>query len=293
MRSLSRRSFLSVSAAALAAGPLAAKTLADQPGADIHFGLTTYQWGSDLDLPALLEALAKAKMLGVELRTTHPHKVEPTISAAERQEVRKRFADSPVKFIGMGSTEEFHSPDPKKVEKAIENTKAFVKLSHDLGGSGVKVRPNALPKEVPVEKTVEQIGNALNVVGAFAADYGQQIRVEVHGSGTNRIPVIKRIIDIATHPSVALCWNSNVSDLEEPGMEHNFNLVRKRLGYTTHVRQLDSKDYPFAELIRLMVKSDYRGWLLLEAGGKPPADRLAALVHQRELFEEMMAKARS
>ena len=34
---------------------------------------------------------------------------------------------------------------------------------------------------VPEEQTIEQIGRALNVVAAHAADFGQKIRVEVHG----------------------------------------------------------------------------------------------------------------
>ena len=289
----SRRDFLTQAAtiaAGLAATPLAVKALAAETSSpEIRLGLVTYMWGADWDLPTLLENLAKTKILAVELRTGHAHRVEPSLNADQRREVRKRFDESPVKCIGMGSAEEFHQPDPKAVEKAIENTKAFIKLSHDIGGSGVKVRPNALPKGVPVEKTIEQIGKALNVVGAFGESYGQQIRLEVHG-GAARLPIIKQIMDVASHPNVAVCWNSNVSDLEKPGLEYNFNLVKARLGYTTHVRPLDSADYPFQEFIRLLVKACYRGWLLLEAGGKP-ADRIAALVHQRQLFERMLAAA--
>ena len=70
----------------------------------------------------------------------------------------------------------------------------------------MKVRPNALPKDVPEEKTIEQIGKSLNLLGAFAADFGQQIRLEIHG-GCARIPIVKRIIDVADHPNVGLCWN--------------------------------------------------------------------------------------
>jgi len=297
MSSASRRDFLKgslVLGATALAGRFPVSTLAAAPTkANIKFGLVTYTWGQDLDLPTLLDYLAKAKMLGVELRTGHKHGVEPSLSPQERADVKKRFADSPVAFIGMGSAQDYHDPDPKKVAESIERTKAFIKLSHDLGGSGVKVRPNALPKGVPVEKTCEQIGKALNVVGAFAADHGQQIRLEIHG-GCAHIPVIKQIIDVANHPNVALCWNSNVSDLQDGGLQHNFDLVRSRLGYTTHVRQLDSTDYPFQKLLGMFVKSGYNGWWLLEAGGKkPPADRVAALTKQRMMFDEWYTKAQA
>jgi hypothetical protein len=76
-------------------------------------------------------------------------------------------------------------------------------------------------------------------------------------------------MDAAGHPNVGLCWNSNAADLAGEGLAANFNLVKRRLGGTAHVRPLDSRDYPFAELIGLFVQMDYDGWLLLEAGGTP------------------------
>lgn len=297
MRHASRREFLrqaSLGAIALAAGPAISSSLlgADAAPAGMRFGMVTYQWGRDWDLPTLIKNLTTAKVLGVELRTTHKHGVEPTLTADQRKDVKKMFADSAVTLVGLGSAEDFHKPDPKALEKSIEATKAFLKLSHDVGGSGVKVRPNDLPKGVAPERTIEQIGKALNVVGAFGADLGQQIRLEVHG-GCARLPIIKQIMDVATHPNVAVCWNSNNSDQEAPGLEHNFNLVKARLGATTHMRQLDTPGYDWQALVTLLVKADYKGWCLLEAGGKDPADRVQALVQQRELFEQMVKKAKA
>jgi len=298
MPNVSRRDFLRGSAAlgaAAFAGSILSEGLRAAPSkgpADIRFGLVTYQWGKDWDLPTLLRNCEQAKVLGVELRTSHAHGVEPSLSDAERREVKKRFADSPVKLVSLGSAQDFHDPDPKKVEQSIEITKGFIKLGRDVGSSGVKVRPNALPKGVPQEKTTEQIGKALNVLGAFGADFGQQIRLEVHG-GCARLPIIKQIMDVATHPNVGICWNSNASDLEAPGLESNFNLVKTRLGATTHVRLLDAKDYPYEQLLVLFLKANYHGWWLLEAGGKPPEDRVKALAEQRAVFEQILAKARA
>jgi sugar phosphate isomerase/epimerase len=191
----------------------------------------------------------------------------------------------------LGTNQDFHHSDPAKLRKSIELAKAFVKLGHDVGGSGVKVKPNDLPKGVPEDKTTEQIGRALNELGAFAADYGQQIRLEIHG-GCSRIPVIRKIIAVATHPNVFLCWNSNQTDLEAPGLEANFNALKSRFGATTHVRPLDTPKYPWGELIKLFVRMDYRGWILLEAGTKVN-DRIKAIIAQRKLFETMVAAAKA
>jgi sugar phosphate isomerase/epimerase len=284
---------LALGSALLAAGRLR-ETLArapDKPGSDMALGLVTYLWGRDWDLPTLIANCEKSGVLGVELRTTHAHGVEPSLNLKERQEVKKRFADSRATFVGPGSNERFDHADLSGLEKAIEATKAFIKLSHDCGGSGVKVKPNSFHPNVPREKTIEQIGKSLNIVGAFGADYGQQIRLEVHGQ-CSPLPIMKQIMDVADHPNVGVCWNSNNQDLEGEGLEQNFNLVRDRFGATAHVRELNLGDYPYQELIDLFVKMDYSGWILLECRTNPP-DRVAALIEQREVWDGMLAKARA
>ena len=302
MSHVSRRTFLETAAGVTLAAGLSSRpesvfaqekpaATREKKGGDIRYGLVTYQWAKDWDLPTLIANCAKAKVLGVELRTTHKHGVEPSLSMQERADVRKRFADSPVKFLGIGSNERYDNPDPAVVTKAIEATKQFIELSHDVGGSGVKVKPDSFHKDVPREKTIEQIGKSLNQLAEFATGFGQQIRLEIHG-GCAQLPTIKAIMDVADNPNVALCWNSNPQDLEAPGLEDNFNLVKARLGETTHVHLMDSKTYPHQQLLDLYVKLDYSGWWLLEEGVLP-ADPAAELISQRELFDKMLADSRA
>ena len=262
----------------------------EKKGADIRYGLVTYQWGKDWDLPTLLKNCEQAKVLGVELRTTHKHGVEPSLTLAERNQVRTRFESTSVQMVGIGSNERFDSPDPKVLEASIEATKRFIQLSHDVGGSGVKVKPDSFHKDIPREKTITQIGKALNQIAEYGTGFGQQIRLEVHGQCA-QLPTIKAILDVADHPNVAVCWNSNPQDLEAPGLEHNFNLVKDRLGQTTHIHRFDVKNYPWPELLDLYVKADYSGWMMLEEG-EVPADPAAELIKQRELFDQMLSEAR-
>lgn len=293
MTDTSRRDFLkqsiSLGAAAMAAGPLCGSSAlaADKPGSKMKIGLVTYLWGQDWDLPTLIANCEKTGVLGIEPRTTHKHGIEPSLNAAQRKEVKKRFDDSPVVHVGPGSNERFDYTDPAALKKAIEATKAFVKLSHDTGGSGVKVKPNDFQKGVDPRRTIEQIGKALNELGEFAGDYGQEIRLEVHGS-CGRFPSIKQIIDVADNPNVGLCWNCNGDELEGEGLEYHFDSVKDRFGATLHVRELNVGNYPYQDLIRLLVKMNYEGWILLECRTKP-SDRIAALIEQRKVFEQMVA----
>jgi len=111
----------------------------------------------------------------------------------------------------------------------------------------------------------------------------------VHGRCA-ALPDMKAIMDVADHENVAICWNSNAQDLKGAGLEHNFNLVRETFGATCHVRTLDDDKYPYPQLFDLLVKSDYEGWVLLEAGGAPD-DRMASLKHQRQLFQKLVIAA--
>ena len=255
---------------------------------EITFGLVTYLWGRDLPLPELLGVCRASELLGVELRTTHAHGVEPDLSKEARADVRAAFRESGVTLVGLGSDERFDAPDPVRVRAAIEATRAFLQLSHDIGGGGVKVKPDRFHEGVPRERTITQIASSLREVGGFAADLGQEVRLEVHG-GCADPRVIRQIMEEVDSPAVRVCWNCNAQDLDSPGLEENFKLLRPYMGDTLHVRELDGEDYPYALLFRLLEESDWKGWMLLEAHTTPPAleHREGALRRQRRLFNAL------
>lgn len=292
MSGLSRRGFLKHSSqltgAALlsSATPAFAASMCQAPDLP-KFGLVTYLWGKDMDLETVIRSCTDSGLLGVELRTEHKHAVEPTLTKAQRAEVRKRFEDSPVELVGYGSNAQFHEDDVEKVRANIELTKQYIQLMHDCGGSGVKVKPNSFVNGVPREQTIEQIGKALNEVAEYGQQYGQQIRVEVHGTGTSELPVMKAIFDVASHPNAAICWNSNGEDLKGEGLAHNFGLVANRFGATAHVRELTENDYPYAELFKLLGSIRYSGWVLLEARTEP-ADKVEAMKQQLTAFNQLV-----
>ena len=229
----------------------------------MKLGTVTYNLAQDWDVPTIIKNCEAAGFQGVELRTSHKHGVEVSLNKEERAEVRKRFANSKVELMGLGSAFDYHTLDQQKLRKDIDATKEYIVLAQDVGATGVKVRPNGLPKEVPVEKTLEQIGRSLHELGGFAKDHGQVVRLEVHGSGTQLLPNIKRIIDFADHPSVGVCWNSNPTDLDGDGFDHNFNLVKNRI-VSVHLRDLFLEDYPFRKLFAGLNQIQFGGYCLAE-----------------------------
>ncbi len=255
----------------------------------MKLGLVTYQWGKDMTLPELISACERTGFRGVELRTQHAHAVEVNLSKKERKAVKKRFEDSRVTCVGYGSNYEYHSPDPAELKKNIDGTKAYIELCKDIGATGLKVKPNTLPEGVAREKTIAQIARSLNEVGKYAQDFDQLIRVEVHGRITQELPVMKEIFDQVTESNVVICWNSNDTDLKDPGLEANFNMVKQWIGDTTHCRAFSETDYPFEKLFGLLKGSGYKGWILLEAHSDPQ-DKIAAMNREKKLFNEMMSR---
>src|SRR5262245_24944309 len=103
MGSLTRRTFLGAAGACAAcatAGAAAAE--AAQPGPNARpdppyrLGIVTYNIAAAWDVPTILRVCRNVGLAAVELRTTHKHGVEPSLSAAQRKEVRQRFADAGV-----------------------------------------------------------------------------------------------------------------------------------------------------------------------------------------------------
>jgi sugar phosphate isomerase/epimerase len=256
----------------------------------MKLGLVTYLWAKDWDIPTLIKNCTTAGIFGVELREQHAHGVGIGLTMAERKEVKRKFEESRVKLIGLGTNQQFDYPDPLQLKESIEKTKEYVRLSVDIGATGVKVKPNEFHKEVPREKTMEQIGKSLSELGKFALDHGQQIRLEVHGEETSLLPNIKVMMDYVDNQGVKVCWNSNPTDLEGRGLEYNFNLVKDKLGDTVHIHELNDEKYPFQKLINLFAAVGYGGWMLLECSTNPD-DKIAALIEQRQLWEKMIAAA--
>jgi sugar phosphate isomerase/epimerase len=294
MHTTSRRHFLQGASLAATAAWLgnspdlrAANAPATPPGR-MRLGMVTYNLGKDWTVPVLIKHCTDARFEGVELRTTHAHGVETSLTPAQRAEVKQRFADSPVRVFGLGSAFDYHTPDAARLRQDIEATKQYIVLAHDVGASGVKVRPNGLPKEVPVEKTLEQIGRSLRELGEFAAGHGQQLRLEVHGSGTSLVPHIRTIMEVANHRNVGVCWNSNQTDLDGAGFEANFDLVKDRI-VAVHMRDLFLEEYPWRKLLTRLNATGFSGFCLAEIPESP--DPLRVMRYYRALWLAYQAGA--
>ncbi len=230
----------------------------------MHLGAVTYNVLRDWDVETIIKNLEAAGFEAVELRTGHKHGVEPTLSAEERKNVRRRFERSKVRLLSYGTTCEFHSPDPAVRKKHVETGMQFVDLAHDTGAWGIKVRPNGLPKEAPKETTIRNIAGSLRELGDYGKGRGIEIWVEVHGRDTSVPSVMAEIMRATNHANVGICWNSNATDVINGSVKESFLLLRPWLK-SAHITELANDRYPWRELFRLMRETGYDRYTLCEA----------------------------
>src|ERR1043165_5995325 len=264
MTALSRRTFLAGSAIAVA-GALSRKVVAAE-APKFKLGMISYNVAQAWDLPTILKVCKEVGIAAFEARTTHKHGIEIARTPAERADIKKQFADSGVVFWGCGSACEFHSADPAVVAKNIEETKQFVKLTADIGGRMVKVRPNGVPKGGDPARTFEQIGKALQECGKAAADAGIDICMEVHGAVTSIPKNSRAIMDACGHPAVGVKWNSNETDIVDGSIAASFELLK---GFIKSVHINDLKNdaagkYPYRDLFSRLKSIKYDRYTMCE-----------------------------
>lgn len=247
----------------------------------LKLGVMTYNIAKHWDLDTVIKNLEEVGYQSVELRTTHAHGIEVTMSAAERAEVKKRFEDSSIEVISLASAFKYHYTDPQELKKSIEGTKEYTLLARDVGAVGLRVFPNELPEGVPEEQTMEQIGKSLAEVGEFAYNNGVEIRVCVHGKGTSFAPVIKKIIDYSESPHVYVNWNCSDNDLTGEGFDYNFNLLKDRIK-SLHMHELWT-DYPYRKLFRLLSEMNFQGCCNAEISGNEE-DPIRLMQYYKGLF---------
>ena len=263
----SRRTFIQT--AALSAAGLTvkiSKTSASETGFEsnkklppLKLGIMTYNLGKDWDIETIIKNCAETGWVHAELRTTHAHGVEITLSKQQRAEVKKKFKDSPLEAISLASAFQYHFTDQGELKKNIEGTKEYLQLAADVGAIGIRVFPNAFPEGVNREKTMEQIGKSLAEVGEFGHNLGVDVRVCVHGNGTNSVPVIKKIIDYSQNPYVYVNWNCDATELQGEGLVANFNSVKDRIR-GVHLHDMWDDKYPYRLFFRLLSENGYKGY---------------------------------
>ena len=132
----------------------------------------TYGVLKDLSRQDLLQTLSDHGVEGVEFRTDlgHGHGVEASLDDDERRQVVADCRAAGIEIISVATGNRYHDEDASDLRDQIEQTKVRMDLAADLGAPRVRVFGNNFPKDVPRERTIAQVADALQELCAYGVE---------------------------------------------------------------------------------------------------------------------------
>jgi sugar phosphate isomerase/epimerase len=229
----------------------------------MKLSLMTYGLGKHLGRAELLQALREAGFAGVEWRLdqSQPHGIEVSLDAAGRRQAAEDCRAAGIAIVGIASGNRYHVTDPAELRGEIDATKQRIDLAADLGAPQIRVFGNNFPKDVPRERTVRQVAEALQELCDHARPRNVAVCLELHGEFSWEYGA--QVAEQVPAANFGLIWNSVAQDVVDGSLEQSLAAVRQRLRHV-HMHDIAGNDYPYRELLRRLIQSGYRGYLSAE-----------------------------
>ncbi|MEX2672819.1 MAG: TIM barrel protein [Phycisphaeraceae bacterium] len=248
------------------------------------FGINSSGWAKDWSLDALIEHVLANELLALELQMGTAHGITTELEKPEREAVREKLSGLPLDMLGLATDERLDGDDAAR-KAAVERIRQVMKLSHDIGGFGVKIGARDLP-QVGRRAAIAGIAKTTRELADFAQGWGQQVRLELTGDCADPETALA-IFKAIDHLNVRLCWASQPGDVSERGVKRDLKTLNEHLGETVYVGRLDDDRYPYFDLLTQLRDAGYHHWVLLRTEGEAPADVGEAIAQQRRLFRRI------
>ncbi|NCO42827.1 MAG: hypothetical protein AUJ96_10405 [Armatimonadetes bacterium CG2_30_66_41] len=242
----------------------------------MKLSLLTFNIARDMPLEEVIRVAKETGFAAIEFRAeaNHAHGVEPSLSAEERQQVRRKMEDAYLATSCIGTSSRFESPDPEARKQMVEHTKQFVELASDLHCGRVRVFGNDLPKGVDSADCTKYVGDCLRELGEHAEPLGVDVLLEMHGQ-FNFWQYTLAAVEHAAHPRVDIVYNCDPRDVIAGSIAETYSHVWDRIRHI-HLHELDSS-YPYKELFGLLRTDGYDGYLSSEIEGSTDPERVLGL----------------
>lgn len=199
----------------------------------------------------------------------------PDFNTSNLPSTLRLLKDNDLKVINLGSSANLHFANEDKRKSNLDEAKRYIDLAEQLDCPFIRVFPDDLPPDQPVEKTLDLIISGLVTLADYAKGSNVSILLESHGKVVYKDMLLK-IMSEANHPKVGLIWdffNMWVVTKESP-MEV-FDTLGK---YIKHVhlkdaRLIDNKPAycligegvaPLEETMNSLKNNQYKGYYSFE-----------------------------
>lgn len=238
--------------------------------------LISFQICKDCSLDEMIRLARTAGFSGLEFRIEagHAHGVELELSPSQRRAVRYRLEDSYLTAACLGTGDRYDHKDPTERRKVIDHTKRVIELARDIDCGRIRVFGNDIPEGVEREDCVKYVGEALRELGEFAADFGVDVLLEMHGQ-FNFWRYARSAVETAAHPRVGLNYNCDMRDVVGGSIRDTYLNVRE---YVRHVHLHDLTDgFPYDELFSYLIRDGFEGFLSPEIESSNDPERVLKL----------------
>lgn len=251
--------------------------------------LLTFNLGRDFDLDELLEVCDRYGYEGVECRAQadHGHGIELDTTPEQRAEIKAKFEDARVDLAGISTGCRFESLDPAERQKQIDISKQFIDLAADVGAPRIRVFGNAFPEGSDKDEVIENVGQALREIAEHAEGTGVDCNLEMHGD-FYRWQYTLRAVEIADHDRIGVVYNCDRREAAWGPISTFIDPVKDYLRHV-HLHDIESPDYPYQDLFRILRNLGYHGYVSLEASPSEDAERVLGLYAR--LYECMIELA--
>ena len=246
----------------------------------MKLSLLTYQMARGWELAKIIDVAKTGGFAGIEFRVAagHRHGVELEATPAQRRAIRDQVQDAYLAVAALGTGSRFDTPDARRREEVVEQTKRYVELAAEVGSGRIRVFGNDMPKGDAAPDRAEvlcYVGEALHELAVFAEPFGVDVLLEMHGQ-FNYWGFARQAAEHAAHARVGLVYNCDRRDLVGGSVAATYSEVRHLVRHI-HMHRL-TDGFPYAELFRLLVRDGYTGYLSSEVEQEvPPPEEYLAL----------------
>jgi len=229
------------------------------------------------ELPQIVNAARDYGYDGVEIRVEagHKHGVELSLTAQQRDEVRRRFEEAGVAVSCVATSVRFSTNDPAERDVQVEILKRYCDLAADLGARRVRVFGGRIPEGVLKQECKKYVAESLAQAGPYAWERGVYVCLETHDDFSLAADVADTL-SLADAPGLAATWDwqhpfthgetieASFAYLSDWVQHTHVHDVRPKPGGGTEIVPMGEGVLPLREIARLLRQSGYSGYLSME-----------------------------
>ncbi|MCX7786989.1 MAG: sugar phosphate isomerase/epimerase [Spirochaetes bacterium] len=230
---------------------------------------------------SIIQAIEAAKQYGYEgisLRTVRGQSYLPELEEFSPKQISctaKLIQQAGITVPCVMTGVHFTSPDPSERERQLKTAESYIEIAYALRAPTIRLFGGPIPPDQEEKKTREWIAEGFRKVGDFAARRGILVLLETHDSFSTGLKA-RELLEFVSHPNMAIVWDFLHSIRFGEAIERTWEQIGV---WVQDVHVKDSSQYstdgfdlklpgkgtlPIPEVIRLLHRNSYEGWLTFE-----------------------------